>query len=629
MSLKDYSKTPSENASVGSVNMAENMAAAAVNDSVRQIMSDVKEGTAVAVDTLAALQALTISKQTNNGSLFYMRGRASANDGGEGIFLWKTGDQSANVAADEVTASSGNGGVWIAPTSDVTGASGAYKRLFNGAVRPEWWGGPGDGSTDDTTAWTKALANYTNIDATGKSWVISSTLTPQAKTTIDLSASDLAASVSTNPIFSFTSAKSGLTIRGGGGVISGTAGSFLKAQGSTTTPSSDSHYAREIRLERLQISSSTITWFCDFEDAVRQVYIDACNAYTVNGIHANGKCVEVTLDKSIIYCSSAGSGTRGIHLESPAGTSYYNEGWHLSDTTVDAHEYAFEVEDIFVLTISGGYIGGTSRSFSFIDPTTTHNREITIKGPIIAAPMHFYHTSGNSFHARIDAVFTGITGANITIQGSTDIFITGTFESSTSGVIAVINDNSYDIVVDGVTADSTFTGGVQINGSNGDGCAVRNMQYDGSGDSVYFAARYAQIENIPVTSTVVRDYVYQMDAPITATTYATSTNIGSVSISLGKGQRGWVKMSIPLSGASATPGAQLLTVTPPTGMTLMYGTSWASNYIYPNWQTGLLDIAIPFYTTAAVASGTLTLANTSGNTLTVSGSHAYFGVVLQ
>jgi len=105
------------------------------------------------VDTLAELQALT----GGVNEAVQMKGRATAGDGGGGLFRWVSGDQSSSVSADEVTASQGDGGVWIAPAADKTGASGSWNRIFNGAYDVKWYGAVGDGTTNDTSNIQRAI----------------------------------------------------------------------------------------------------------------------------------------------------------------------------------------------------------------------------------------------------------------------------------------------------------------------------------------------------------------------------------------------------------------------------------------------------------------------------------------
>lgn len=83
------------------------------------------------VATKSALQALT-SPQEND--VVRVLGGSSVGDGYEGNFRWVTGDQSANVTADTT------GAIWV-PLTGEDGSTGAWKRIFTGAVRWEWFGG--------------------------------------------------------------------------------------------------------------------------------------------------------------------------------------------------------------------------------------------------------------------------------------------------------------------------------------------------------------------------------------------------------------------------------------------------------------------------------------------------------
>lgn len=102
------------------------------------------------VNTLAALQSLDIP---DAGATAIIKGRSTDGDGGYGLFNWSGSDLSTEVAADS------NFGVHVPPTSDLTGASGAWVRAFKaGWYDPAWFGAIGDGVTDDTVAITAAIA---------------------------------------------------------------------------------------------------------------------------------------------------------------------------------------------------------------------------------------------------------------------------------------------------------------------------------------------------------------------------------------------------------------------------------------------------------------------------------------
>jgi hypothetical protein len=95
------------------------------------------------VDDYAALKALTAADYTVVLVANALRG---------GLFAWRTGDQSAEITADP------GEGVWVPPTSDATGASGAWQRFYSSKVAPEWFGAVADNSTDDSTALTRSIA---------------------------------------------------------------------------------------------------------------------------------------------------------------------------------------------------------------------------------------------------------------------------------------------------------------------------------------------------------------------------------------------------------------------------------------------------------------------------------------
>ena len=100
------------------------------------------DSTTQPVASVAALEALTGAAEKT--VLLLASGR-------EGIFVWDGSNLSTEVAADTAQ------GIYIAPTSDATGASGSWVRQYNGSVNVKWFGATGDGVTDDTTGFQSAL----------------------------------------------------------------------------------------------------------------------------------------------------------------------------------------------------------------------------------------------------------------------------------------------------------------------------------------------------------------------------------------------------------------------------------------------------------------------------------------
>lgn len=63
---------------------------------------------------------------------------------GRGIWVWTSGNQSANVTADPLE------GLWAAPDAASSGASGAWKRSWDGQIFVEWFFNPGTSVVSDT-----------------------------------------------------------------------------------------------------------------------------------------------------------------------------------------------------------------------------------------------------------------------------------------------------------------------------------------------------------------------------------------------------------------------------------------------------------------------------------------------
>lgn len=103
---------------------------------------------AIYADTLSSLKALSVAElPVNQAAHITTTGRA-------GLFVWRSGDQSANVSADPQE------GVWVASDSDATGASGAWLRQYSSldGVDVNWFGANKDGVTNDGPYFTAAVS---------------------------------------------------------------------------------------------------------------------------------------------------------------------------------------------------------------------------------------------------------------------------------------------------------------------------------------------------------------------------------------------------------------------------------------------------------------------------------------
>ena len=82
-----------------------------------------------------------------------------AETGRAGNFTFDPSDLSARVSADPAQ------GIYVAPATDASGATGAWVRRFDGPVNVRWFGAAGDGTTDDGPAFVAALALLSAIAA--------------------------------------------------------------------------------------------------------------------------------------------------------------------------------------------------------------------------------------------------------------------------------------------------------------------------------------------------------------------------------------------------------------------------------------------------------------------------------
>lgn len=127
-----------------------------------ELNSDVRNflDTAPYVATRTALKALDTTKDTT--AILKEAGR-------EGIFNWTTGDYSAEITADTAE------GVYVKADA-IAATSGAWVRVFDGGLDPAWFGGIGDGITDDTTAVKTAaivaMADNFPLHLGSKTWLV-------------------------------------------------------------------------------------------------------------------------------------------------------------------------------------------------------------------------------------------------------------------------------------------------------------------------------------------------------------------------------------------------------------------------------------------------------------------------
>jgi hypothetical protein len=133
---------------------------------------------------LNGLQSIDVTN-LSTGAVRRLCGRTSDNDGGQGVFVWDGSDLSTEVGNDEVTAGEGDGGIYVAPSSDKTGASGAWVRAVEDHVDARWYGIDASGEvTAALKAALNAAAGKRLVFVTSGTYSFTETLTVQDKTYI-------------------------------------------------------------------------------------------------------------------------------------------------------------------------------------------------------------------------------------------------------------------------------------------------------------------------------------------------------------------------------------------------------------------------------------------------------------
>ena len=501
---------------------------------------------------------------------------------------------------------------------------------------PLMFGAKGDGVFDDTLAIQACANKFRYLDMRNGNWKTTGKITLRGGTVVDLRGSYLGANNANEPIFEFENAGDGLSILGGGGYVYGTADSFLKCSGKTYQPTMQNDYARRIRLDGLHVAGENIDKFLDFDKAVRQVFLTHVFAYTKNGMFCNGKCVEFEIYGSIIYGAKGTTDltTYGIKYRSPGNGRWFNEGLHITDSTIDNFGTTFDIADIYVMSVTGGHIGAAIQAdgynapgalvAKFGQPTSTACRDIKFANVNIYGNIEFAPVGGIDYQAK----FTGCSsemceGANIFIKNNASSITVSdhTFHSSFNGVAVVCQSNNFNISVNDITCDSTFIGGVHVNGAIGDNVSVRGISYAGTGDPIYYE-RPILISGVPVATAGMANYKRKLvNAPWA--TYTVSQTIATVRAGFAKGEAGEIVVELSYSGA--TPTSQVLEINIPDGLVVPGDSGWSSRYVELKSESGMISTRIPYFVTKSIASADIALINFAGSALTL-GYHGYFGI---
>jgi hypothetical protein len=493
------------------------------------------------------------------------------------------------------------------------------------------YGADPTGAIDASNAFRLALSCNPNVDARNGRWKISSTISIPSLRVIDLRGAVINADCGSTPIFSSIGAKEGLTILGGGGVVVGTAKSFLYCEGLSFQPTSLAQYARQIRLDGLYVASATIQWFLDFQKAVRQVFVDSCMSYTPNGVNADGKHVEIYFQKTMLYSATKAPGTSGVRLRSSGGGRYYNEGWELTDCLVDQFEKSLDVTDIFYLGVTSGFIGCSPTGYAawFGDPVTDSGcHDIKFTGVGFCGRVKFEPQGGCDYAATfVGCTSMSCTGANIEAgNNASGITIRShKFKSSASGIAIVFDSNNSNCIVDGIDCDVTFIAGVQVKGAIGANVLVSGISYAGTGEPL-IANRAVVARGIPVATPYSAALRQVFNPASIQGTHKVGSIIASIVTRFAKGETGSIVIELGCSGMSAAERVQRFEINVPAGVVIPSGTGWSARYMYPMIAAGRISLKIPYYCTVDEPNGTISIVNAAGNPVKIE-YHSFFGIV--
>lgn len=541
-----------------------------------------------------------------------------------GIYLWGGALPKVVPAGSTVISAGGIGdGLWK-PAS----IAGFMQEISNVIyyARPEEFGGVGDGVHDDTDAVQKAMNAKGKVSMHGKNWLISDTITIPDGKCIDIGSSTITAKVAGKPLFRFTGKELGMSMKGDSGIIIGEADSFLELEGNSYTPV-NADYVKQVRLSGIHVSSTKIDKAIKMEKAVRQVYIDDSMFYTVNGIVANGKHVEITCHKTIIYGSdNTAPNTVGIKLTSPGGSNFYNEGWHFTDCTLDNFENTLDVYDVYVLTVTGGYLAtnsATGFAMRVNEPTTTHCRDIIINAQIGGKIKFMPKSRGISHHARISGVMDNLkSGIAIEMSNnSSDIDVSGIkIVGDASNITAVVGNNCHNVVFSNVANNASMGSGIQFKGANGSGCAVHGFNHVGAGVALWLER--------PVALSGVRgigaaQWMYK-STNIVGGTKPASSELATITMKLAKGTRGFITYGVSFSGATDGATIGLASI---DGVTYPTGSGWNGSFSTLEAGSGNASRTIPFDVTKDV-DAVFTLKNVGSTPFDVRHGHSILSVVI-
>ena len=472
---------------------------------------------------------------------------------------------------------------------------------------PEEYGAKGDGITDDTVSIQAAINSGKNVYFKRTSYRVTESLVLSNGLKANLGGAVFVTSM-TDPLFVIDRSKnnaSGIVIDGCGSDVSGTCGYIFDIKGTDNFAISPANYAKHIIIKNFDINTGqTVEGFVKMSTAVRNVYISNCYTWCKNGIISDGKAVEIYIDNCNLFISGNGN---PIKLSSTLGSDRYNEGWMISNCTIDGSGAAVSIQDVFVLQITNCYIGC---NFKIQYPVSTGS---TGTGFITVSNTVFYNVIdlGGSGSAWIRTIFTGCEFNNrINGNGVTDLAIIGCMYTGDQETCILFTNNVHRFLIDSVKFTGQNTVCINVSGNNSDG-VIQNVVCDlATGASgIYWSGTdtYVTLHNITGTASNER-FSNTISTPITTTASSILTP------KIGKGATGLLLLNVHMAEPV---GDNDIIITLPSGMT-----ADSALLTYPT-NAHFINATIPFKTTATITEAVTikcsakTVALTGNNTVAI------------
>jgi hypothetical protein len=416
-------------------------------------ISDLLDGQVGKLATLAAMQAYDTAV---SGQVMYLIGRLSAGDGGAGFFRWVTGDQSTNVTNDPA------GGVWVAPDSDATGASGAWRRqqAVNNEVDVLWF--VATDSDAGRLAGAQAASTYLSVTQSGGTINIPATLNISGNWIIEVS---------------------DIKLRGNSNATSFILSSDTDAPCVTfqpTTAGTASGYLDDGAVENLAIGYSSGA--VGIAGSVG-LWVRMCQRFRSSGLRPVNAEVGLKisggqLNRFDAFSHTGQANSTGVKIESEAiGGGSYQVAYTIQFNDImlsgTAADYAFDIASVDGLVINSGYI-------AFHD--NAHIRLLKERSDTIG-----HIDISNVYFDGVDSALAGgISPANIMTVPSHAYGNAAIYVHFTNCTFANCTGDLWDVQEDIVgmkVSNSTFVNStgwaVDVNVGAGDwtfiGCKFRNM----------------------------------------------------------------------------------------------------------------------------------------------------------